>query len=256
MVLSDNVGEALGTIFAGEYLVGHLRIRLYRLWGGAEGRAVFVLPPNYSLLEIRLRDTLGGMEFRAVLLPAVLTAACACAQTADRPIAPNGPAKAPNGMATYVALRADLPGADSATVKDFTLTREGGTFHFTDGSFYFYAPVDGKVTGAVFTGKGQFDLTVKDAGEQQSLAVLTKSDSMAQDFTTLVLRFTDGTAEEIRKASAGPAGARRPRARGGRGPSQGLSQELSDNVELRMLADIWAAARDSSSWRTSAWGVC
>jgi len=27
VVLSDDVGEALGTIFAGEYLVGHQRIR-------------------------------------------------------------------------------------------------------------------------------------------------------------------------------------------------------------------------------------
>src|ERR1017187_585364 len=146
------------------------------------------------------------MEFRAILLPAVLTAACACAQTAARPIEPNGPAKRPNALAIYAALRADLPGAESAMVKDFKLEREGGVFHFDQGAFYFYAPVEVRVTGAVFDGKGRFELTVKDAGEQRSLALLTKNVGMTQDFTTLVLRFTDGTAEEIRKATLGAAG--------------------------------------------------
>ena len=196
-------------------------------------------PPNYSLPGPGLGGTLGGMEFRAVLLPAVLTAACACAQTAAKPIQPNGPAHSPNSQAIYAALRADLPGAESATVKDFTLTREGGSFHFEQGSFYFYSPVEGKVTGAVFTGTGRFDLTAKGAGEQKSLALLTKSDSMAQDFTTLVLRFTDGTADEIRKASAGPAGSPDGHVRSAAEDlARDYRKNLSDNVELRMLADI------------------
>src|ERR1035438_1009905 len=143
------------------------------------------------------------MEFRAVLLPAVLTAACACAQTAARPIEPNGPAKRPNAQATYAALRADLPGAESVTVKDFKLEREGGVFHFDQGAFYFYAPVEGHVTGAVFAGKGSFELAPKEKSEQKSLALLTKSSTMKQDFSTVVLRFTDDTAQEIRKAANG-----------------------------------------------------
>jgi hypothetical protein len=66
--------------------------------------------------------------------------------------------------------------------------------------------VEGRTTGAVFVGKGRFELAVEDASERRSLALLTKSGVMAQDFTQLVLRFTDGTAEEIRKASAGVSG--------------------------------------------------
>ena len=93
------------------------------------------------------------------------------------------------------------------TVKYLTLEREGGKFTFEQGDFYFFAPVEGRVTGAVFVGTGRFDLAPQDAGEKRSLALLTKSDTMTQEFTTLVLRFTDGTAEEIRRASAGAAGA-------------------------------------------------
>ena len=179
------------------------------------------------------------MDSRAILLPALLIAASACAQTAAKNIEPNGAAHAPNAQNTYAALRADLPGAESVTVKDFTLAREGGVFHFDQGDFYFYSPVEGKVTGAVFVGKGRFDLTVKDVGEQRSLALLTKSAGMAQDFTTLVLRFTDGTAEEIRKASAGagaqPDGHVRAAAED---LAKNYRKNMSDNVELRMLADV------------------
>ena len=166
-------------------------------------------------------------------------AASACAQTAAKNIEPNGPAHSANAQVTYAALRADMPGAESVMVKDFSLTREGGVFHFDQGDFYFYNPVEGKVTGAVFVGKGRFDLTVKEASEQRSLALLTKSSGMAQDFTTLVLRFTDGTADEIRKVSAG---AGTPPDGHVRGAAEDLAKNyrknLSDNVDLRMLADV------------------
>ncbi len=106
------------------------------------------------------------MSTKPGALAVLLLAAAACAQAQSKPIEPNGPAQQPNTQKTYSALRSDLPGADGVSVKDLTLTREGGAFHFDSGDFYFYTPVDGHITGAVFTGKGRFDLTVKDAGEQ------------------------------------------------------------------------------------------
>ena len=93
------------------------------------------------------------MDSRVVFLPALLMVASACAQTPAQNIAPNGQAHAANAQVTYAALRADLPGAESVMVKDFSLTREGGVFHFDQGDFYFYSPVEGKVTGAVFVGE-------------------------------------------------------------------------------------------------------
>ncbi|MGA2437639.1 MAG: M1 family aminopeptidase [Acidobacteriaceae bacterium] len=179
------------------------------------------------------------MFTRAFFFPVLLMAASACAQSAARPIEPNGPAKAPNSQSVYAALRADLPGADGVTVKDLTLEREGGKFHLDQGSVYFYTPVEGRVTGAVFVGTGRFELTPRDAGERRSLALLTKSDTMTQEFTTLVLRFTDGTAEEIRKASAGAAGAPERHVRSAAEDlARDYRKDLSDNVELRMLSDL------------------
>jgi len=163
----------------------------------------------------------------------------ACAQTVAKPIEPSGKAKAPNAQSTYAALRADLPGTDGVPVKEFTLQREGGRFYFEQGDFYFYASVDGHITGAVFVGKGRFDLTVKDAGEQRSLALLTKSAGMSQEFTTLVLRFTDGTAEEIRKASVGVSGAPEKHVRkAAEDFANDYRKDLSDNIDLRLLADV------------------
>jgi hypothetical protein len=166
-------------------------------------------------------------------------AASACAQTASGPIEPKGPMKAPNAQSSYAALRTDVPGSDGVTVKEFMLEREGGRFYFAQGSFYFYAPVEGRVTGAVFVGTGRFNLAVKGADEQRSLALLTKSDTMSEEFTTLVLRFTDGTADEIRKASAGAADAPE---RHVREAAQDLAKEYrkdtSDNMDLRILADL------------------
>ena len=179
------------------------------------------------------------MDYRASFLPALLMAASACAQSAARPIEPNGPAKNPNALKAYRELRDDLPGADGVTVKELTLEREGGKFTFEQGDFYFFAPVEGRVTGAVFVGTGRFDLAPQDAGEKRSLALLTKSDTMTQEFTTLVLRFTDGTAEEIRRASAGAAGAPAGHVRSAAEDlARDYRKDRGDNIELRMLADV------------------
>jgi hypothetical protein len=161
------------------------------------------------------------------------------AQTGAKVIEPSGPARVPNGEKTYAALRADLPGAESVTVKDFSLAREGGVFHFEQGDFYFYSPVEGRVTGAVFVGKGKFDLTVKGASEQHSLSLLTKGPGMSQEFTTLVLRFTDRTADEIRKASAGAGNAPDGHVRSAAEDlAKGFRRDLNENLDLRLLADV------------------
>ena len=179
------------------------------------------------------------MKSRAVFIAVILLAVGAGAQTAQGPIEPTGSAQAPNSQKTYAALRADLPGAESVTVKDFTLLREGATIHFDQGTFYFYSTVEGRVTGAVFTGNGKFELAVKDASEQRSLALLTKGGPMVQDFTTLVLRFTDGTADEIRKASAGAGSAPDGHVRSdAEDLARNYRKDMGDNIELRMLADV------------------
>ena len=176
----------------------------------------------------------------------------ACAQTPDRPIEPNGAAQPPNTQKDYAALRADLPGGDSATVKDLTLEREGGAFHFDAGDFYFYSPVEGRVTGAVFVGRGRFDLAPKQASEQKSLALLTKSSTMTQEFTTLVLRFTDGTADEIRKASSGAAPPQDGHVTGAAEDlAKAFRKSLHENLDLRILADVLGGAKQGQFFLAS-----
>ena len=167
-------------------------------------------------------------------------AANACLAQVNAPvIEPNGAARPANTDGVYGALRTSLPMGNGVAVQNLTLEREGGTFRFEQGTFYFYAQVNGRVTGAVFLGKGHFDLAPKEASEQHSLALLTKSGAMAQDFTTLVLRFTDGTAEEIRKASTGAAGSTPNQASQAASElARGFRERLHENLEVRLLEDV------------------
>jgi hypothetical protein len=155
-------------------------------------------------------------------------------------IEPKGTARAANSEGTYLALRGALPVGEGAGVKDLTIEREGGRFHFAQGTFYFHAPVNQRVTGAVFVGSGHFDLTPEDASERHSLSLLNKSGAMSQDFNSVVLRFTDGTAEEIRTAAVGQAGAATSQA--GQMAAEfakSLRSKLHENLALRLLSDVW-----------------
>jgi hypothetical protein len=175
----------------------------------------------------------------------MFTAASVFAQSAAKPIAPNGAAKAANTQSAYAALRSDLPGSEGVMVKNFTLEREGGKFTFEQGDFYFYAPVEGRVTGAVFVGKGGFDLTGQDMVQQRALALLTKKSSMQEEFTTLVLRFADDTADEIRKASVGASKAPPAEVRAAAEElANGFRKNLHNNVDLRLLADVLGDGAD------------
>jgi hypothetical protein len=107
-------------------------------------------------------------------------------------------ASTPNSDATYRQLRNVGLGAEAVPVNDFILRRDAGTFHLHSGTFCFLAPVQGKVTGAVFTGDGVFILDPPLASETRSLKLLTKEDEFSERFNTLVLRFTDSTYEEIK----------------------------------------------------------
>ena len=180
--------------------------------------------------------------YKLVGAAAVLSAVASGAvrtQVPAGPIVPKGAAQRANSDGVYLALRSALPTGDGVQVKGFTLNRQGGVFHFAQGNFFFYAPVNGKVTGAVFVGTGHFDLAPHETREQHSLALLTKSGVMAQDFTTLVMRFTDGTAVEIRKASTGSAGAATSQAGSVAADlAKGFRQKLHENLELRLLSDV------------------
>jgi len=116
-------------------------------------------------------------------------------------LAAQGTAPSANSDARYQALRHPAMG-ESFQVNNLLLKRDVGTFLLGTGTLCLLAPVDGMVTGAVFRGGGSFTLTTDDPAEQHQISYLTKSQPMQEDYDHLLLRFADGTDEEIRKSPA------------------------------------------------------
>ncbi len=150
------------------------------------------------------------------------------AYAADNPAANSDP--------TYQQLRNLTLSGEAVNVTNFELKRDAGTFHLHTGTVCFVAPVGGKVTGAVFVGEGHFVLDPSEASERNSLKLLTKEDEFSESFSQMVLRFTDSTYDDIKKAG-GPASG---------GCDAGLLKDtqnttrhkLKDNLGARILEDV------------------
>jgi len=110
---------------------------------------------------------------------------------------------AANANAYYQQLRNLLPGEEVIAVNNLELRRDAGVFTFKHGNVAFYGEVNGKITGAVFKGEGHLHITPPTVQERHNLSIFTKSDVFDEDFDQVVLRFTDETAVELHKASAG-----------------------------------------------------
>jgi hypothetical protein len=94
-----------------------------------------------------------------------------------------------NSNATYRALRDDGLG-ESRNVENFTLPIDVGTFTFIRGTFTALAPVKGFVTGMVFVGQGHFVLKPVGTIDINELRRRTQSDTVQQDFSEVVFRFS------------------------------------------------------------------
>ena len=164
---------------------------------------------------------------------------------------PSIPAEAQeaNTHPTYKALR-NIGSGETFPVKDLVLKRDAGTFALT-GALSFLAPVNGKVTGAVFFGHGSFDLTPPIEVEKKSLAELTKEPSLHEEFEQAVFRFTDSTFEEVKKAAGVASGSV---SSGGdvagalAGVQKYLRKDRKYNLDGRILEDVLAAPQGGLFW--------
>ena len=155
------------------------------------------------------------------------------------PTAPVAPRAMANNEPNYLKLRNIKLGTETVHVKDFTLKREAATFTFKSGAFQFVEPVNGKITGAVFVGEGSFVLVPPIELERRNLAILTGGQPFEERFSSVVLRFTDGSEEEIRKATAGensPIGGDAGNLLGD--VQQQLKKKLKENLSARLLEDV------------------
>jgi len=181
------------------------------------------------------------MARRLALLPALLalfTVAGNAVSSADQ----KGTALA-NGNPIYLQLRNVKIGTETIHVKDFTLKREGGVFTFRSGVFSLLEPVNGKITGAVFTGDAGFSLNPPLEIERRNLAILTKGQPFEEHFSNAVFRFTDGCEEEIRKAAvtdnspaSGDAGKLLADVQ------EQLRKKLKYNLSARLLQDVMSSS--------------
>jgi len=145
-------------------------------------------------------------------------------------------APAANSDPNYQALRNLTLSGEAVSVTNFELKRDAGTFHLHSGTVCFAAPVNGKVTAAVFAGDGNFVLTPPTDTEKKSLKLLTKENEFSENFNQMVLRFTDSTYDEIKKGGA--AGASGCDAGPLKDSQHTTRHKLRDNLEARILQDV------------------
>jgi len=170
------------------------------------------------------------MNSRIVFVAIILLASFSLVYAAD------SPAPAPNSDPTYQQLRNLTLGGEAVSVTNFDLKRDAGTFHLHSGTVCFVTPVQGKVTGAVFVGDGNFVLDPPLESERKSLKLLTKENEFSESFNHAVLRFTDSTYDDIKKGGSPASASCDP---GLLKDSQNTTRHrLKNNLEARILEDV------------------
>jgi Peptidase family M1 domain len=168
-----------------------------------------------------------------VLLAVVVSLLAASSTTQGQAV----PAAGPNSDPVYQQLRNVGLSGEAVTVKDFDLKRDAATFHLHSGVVCFVPPVQGRVTGAVFVGDGNMVLDTPIAIERASLKLLTKEDEFVEKYEHLVLRFTDSTYDEIKKAGT-PGGNCDPGLLRDSQNAMRHDHQLKYNLDARILQDV------------------
>jgi hypothetical protein len=171
-------------------------------------------------------------SLRLVLSTLVFALALSLVFAAD--VAPTGH----NSDPTYQQLRGLTLGTEAFVLTNFDLHRDAGTFHLRSGTICFTAPVQGKVTGAVFSGDGNFVIDPPTASERSMLKLLTKEDEFSENFSNLVLRFTDSTYDEIKKAGSAASGRCDAGLLKDSQNTTRHNREARFNMEARILEDV------------------
>ncbi len=101
-------------------------------------------------------------------------------------------AAAQSGRDVYDQVKAFTLKGGKADVTSLKVVRDRVEMTFS-GTFYFSSPVEGKVTGAVFVGQGNFHALVPTSEFERSNVkrLLGVEDQIDSDFKTAVLRFSD-----------------------------------------------------------------
>jgi hypothetical protein len=77
------------------------------------------------------------------------------------------------------------------------LRRGDAVLSFEEGGLAFFSPLDGQITGAVFSGRGHVLAAPREPVEKQQMGRFLGAPVLDQEFTNAYLRFTDDTADEL-----------------------------------------------------------
>lgn len=136
---------------------------------------------------------------------------------------------------------------DYATVNNLVLKRDAAVFTLKSGELYFLTPADGKTTGAVFFGDGEISLTPPVESEKKMLAFFTESPELKEQFSQLVIFFTDETFDEVKKSASvklASNGAQAAKARTAFRDKEGiLRNSFRYNITTRYLMDSYSSPR-------------
>lgn len=169
---------------------------------GALSRVAALCPKLYCQHMRRFgRRFPGPVLFAIVLAIAAPSLRCSPMQAveaapanADTPAAPTEP------RALYQALNALRPDPSHVyEVKNLNLRRDAVSLTLAEGKLAFFQPLGGRITGAVFLGRGHVIATPRDSGERRSLARFLNVPILDQTFSRAYLRFDDDTASELRR---------------------------------------------------------
>ncbi len=139
-----------------------------------------------------------GFDMRRSAFPCMILLFMACAARAQ-PFPSHLPA--PETDPRRLLRQLDSATLDPQQVyflHDAAISRQGVQIYFNRGFIGFFKPVAGQVTGALFSGEGEVLVRPPFVAERQSMKFFTGAPILEEQFTTLYMRFTDGTARELR----------------------------------------------------------
>jgi Peptidase family M1 domain len=138
---------------------------------------------------------------------------------------------------TYTALRAARPDGRTIAVSDFAFDRD--VYHVTlNGTLHLLAPVDGKTVGAVFTGRGAYELKPATEVERKTLAVNAADpalQTLRDDFDSMTI-FDAALIDQLSKKSPPVKGAAAPEATDAYEKFLAFERkDLKENLHIRVL---------------------
>ncbi len=135
------------------------------------------------------------------------------------------------------ALRIDLSSVyHVAPTHHVQLRRGDAVLSFEQGAFAFFTPLDGQITGAVFSGRGHILAVPREPVEKQQMGRFLGAPVLDQEFINGYFRFTDDTASELlRQFRAANLAAQADAAIGGQWDA--AVTQLNPMFTLRILFD-------------------